>query len=444
MTTVTEYNITLGPESPVINFLPFRDSDPSQGWNASYTGNAIYAHGLGSGTPYRRTQKDGAQLELDFDGTGVYFCYSTEQGASMSLTIDGQPVGSAVSSDDTFCSATGADTLAFASGLSYGSHQAVLDVAIPQSSSSLLFYKGIVTIGAGVDGSQIDANAPTYVDDRDSGWTYGPLPQFWTVHTTSSVGDSSHTRTGTCTYASAVSASYTFTGAGAVFLIGGVANESFGYTISLDGTSASYNATNFWTSTQQLLFFQGGLNPAVEHTLIATDYNPNQPTPPQPRACFNIDALGLVQTTAPSVSSGSALGSGHAGLTEGVVAGVVVLLIPPGLGYWWYRRRRSKHANKRGATPFVLPSTMLDVEERREKAFMPAMTTTTTTSNTSPSPEEARPSLPPTHDSQGRRMTRTELYQLPIVELVDELNGRLESRPTDSASEAPPMYAPHA
>ncbi|KZO95551.1 hypothetical protein CALVIDRAFT_564603 [Calocera viscosa TUFC12733] len=444
MASVTEYNITLGSESPVFNYLPFRDSDPSQGWNASYTGDATYVPGLGSGTAFRRTQKDGAQLELDFTGTGIYLCYSAEQGASASLSIDGQSAGTAMPSDGTFCSGTGAATLAVASDLSYGSHQAVLDVAIPQTSSSLLFYEGIVTVGAGVAGSQISSTSPVYVDDRDSGWMYEPLPELWTVHTTSSSGDYDHTRTGICTYAPNVSASYNFTGAAAVFLIGGVANESFGYTITLDGTSTSYNATNFWTSERQVLFFQGGLDPTAEHTIRATNYDPNQPTPPEARACFNIDALGLIESTPPSSSSGSGTSSQHAGLIGGVVGGVVFLLLL-GLAYWWYRRRgfRLAKGTRRTPAPFVLPSTTLDVEERREKIILTSGTTTIAPSTSPPSTERTS-SVPPMHDSQTRRVTRTELNHLPLTELVDALNDRLRMQPADSAFEAPPMYVPRA
>jgi len=452
MGSVTEYNITLGSESPVFNYLPFRDTAASQGWNSSYTGNTIYVAGLGSGTAYRRSQKDGAQIELDFDGTGLYLCYTAEGGSLAALTIDGKPAGATLSTDGTFCDASGAETLVVASGLPYGSHQALLNVSIPQDTASFLFYEAVVTVSAGVEGSQIASNAPHLVDDRDPGWSFGPLPQLWSVHVTSSDGDYEHTRTGTCTYSSANEASYTFTGAGAVYLMGGVANESFGFTITLDGQSASYNATNFWTSQQQILFFQGGLNPTTEHTITATNYNPSQPVPPDDgRACFNIDALGLIQSTPPS--SGSAQSRRNAGLIAGIVVAAVLLILLAVL-YWWYRRRGGckgsvKLTWRTTPAPFVLPSTALDVEERREKSSPPTTTASNISNTINTSPPSSviliqQPSPPVPTTRQNRRMTREELYRLPLTELVVELNERTRQPQNDSSSEAPPMYAPEA
>ncbi|KZT52051.1 hypothetical protein CALCODRAFT_520967 [Calocera cornea HHB12733] len=263
MTSFTPYNISLNSSSPTFIYQPYRDGywgaqgDPAGGWRGSFTGVTSWPgagiNNLGSGSPFRETYMDGSTVTLDFEGTGVYLCF-TPTASSFTFTVDDDPVSTTGPSSDPACAARGGQVMAYAAGLTYGGHTATLRVNA-QGSTDFQFFGGVVTVG-------LNGTNPIlqYVDDTDPGWTY-ELNNTWTTSTPANDGgiDYNDTLHWMCSYGPSYTASYTFNGSSAVQLLGLLDLNIGAYTIQLDGQSYIFNGSDLWRESQQVLFFQGGL-----------------------------------------------------------------------------------------------------------------------------------------------------------------------------------------
>ncbi|EJD39561.1 hypothetical protein AURDEDRAFT_187308 [Auricularia subglabra TFB-10046 SS5] len=288
------YNVSLPPFSPLFIYGPEGDTD---GWNAAYTGATSPKDGIPSdGIPYRRTQASGSRISLTFEGTGMYLCFNAG-GASFALTLDSKLVQTTASAaGQRVCEQSGgeADTLLYASGLEYGSHAALLQVAA-SADREFRFFGGAVEIGVQTGGKTVDDSL--IIDDRDSGWMLVPGRGGgqWDFTT----GQRLFNVTGTfeCNYGSGISATYKFSGAGGAVLLGDVEFGTSPYSVQLDdGAFVNLDASSTWPDGSTPFFVAGALDPAKEHTITLRNFN-SQATSCGPTGfcCISIDAIQLLR-----------------------------------------------------------------------------------------------------------------------------------------------------
>ncbi|EJU02764.1 hypothetical protein DACRYDRAFT_99771 [Dacryopinax primogenitus] len=359
-TAVPQYNLTLSSSSPLFSYQPQRDGPPQQGWNASYTGSKVWnsTNLWGSGVPYRTTLFEGAIAQIQFTGSAIYLCF-THSSSSYTFAVDQQSVSIAGDPSDPACSTftsggANVESMVYATGLSAGQqHTATLELSVGDFTSSFNFFGGVVSLDVGQAG---DTPTRKYVNNDATGWLYAPSnasgpgasPAWWDSKNATS-GDYDGDRQVTCDYDQGTTATYTFSNASAVYLLGGVQSNTLGYSIMLDGTTATYDASSFFIQPQQVLFLASGLDPTQNHTITASDWNANAP---QTGGCLNIDALVLVEAVSPRsniTGSGGDTGSGSSTPTGTIVGGVVggvgglaLLALLLFLLLRWHRRQREQ------------------------------------------------------------------------------------------------------
>ncbi|KZP01253.1 hypothetical protein CALVIDRAFT_594752 [Calocera viscosa TUFC12733] len=335
-----------------------------QGWRASFSNLTIWPNAsinnVGSGLPLRETYLDGANVTLNFAGTAVYLCL-TPLGSSFTFTVDNNPVSTTGPASDPACVENGGQVMAYADGLTYGSHSATVRVN-SEGSTDFLFHGGVVTVGLNGTNPVVQR-----IDDTDPGWSYQPAGawSFSNVSNNDAVGDYNTTRHWMCSYGPSYTASYTFNGSSAVQLLG-LLNLNIGpYTIHLNEQSYVYNGSDLWRESQQVLFFKSTLDPTKEYTITLVNYDQAAPDAQQPVGpdfypCATVDELILTKTTpgAPSVGgsgngtspgtgsgndAGPGAGSGGASpvgaIVGGVVGGIALCILCFLLWFFWRRRR---------------------------------------------------------------------------------------------------------
>lgn len=175
------YNVSLLATSPLFSYTPSRDGDVAKTWNASYANRDIWPTQLssvrGAGAGYRRTQYAAAEIALDFEGTGLYACF-TSNGAQYTFTLDGSVVQQhedrflAAQNDTGPCTGFGAETLLAAPELNSGSHSMRLRVQASES-NEFHFFGGMITLEVTTKGYTVD---DVIIDDQDPRWTFTPAP----------------------------------------------------------------------------------------------------------------------------------------------------------------------------------------------------------------------------------------------------------------------------
>jgi len=264
------YNLTLPSYSPVFTYLPYRDGDPTQGWNSSYSESnnddpcdGDFNYCLGSGIAFRMTTSYFASFNLDFTGTAIYLCFGLGYVVG-SLNIDGAITGTVAALGDPVCAMYGAYVIAVVviDDLALAEHRATYNT---DAVDGVEFYGAAVTISAGQPGPK----KVEVIDDSDSQWNYEGN---WGWNGDDEMWNGNyHT---TATYASNSSASYTFTGASAVILRGLSGCNSGPYTVELNDQTASFNASDLhWRHAQSVLYFAGGLNPNQAYTITLFNYD---------------------------------------------------------------------------------------------------------------------------------------------------------------------------
>ncbi|EJU01018.1 hypothetical protein DACRYDRAFT_22836 [Dacryopinax primogenitus] len=500
--SIQPYNITLGEESPTFQYSPVRDGPATAGWNSSYSGTTVWLGNEGTtgiGTPYRHTELNGAGFTLNFEGTALYLCLTSNNQAVYHLTIDNVAYTTVAPSSDLACSTfPGAQTLLYANKLPYGSHIATFNTTMSGTGESLDFYGGVVTLSAGPQGTMVQPRQ--YIDDRSPVWQYQPWP--WPQG--SSTGEYNGTHSYACNYLAEVTATIQFNGSSIVMLIGSPAPNSFGYTIQFNNVETVYNSTNYWWANQQVMYFAGGLEPTHTYSLTLIDYDANQPNGPpglntSGTYCVNLDAAVLVQGTLPdssttTTSSSSITGiggatqssnadtggtgsSGSSGLSGGAIAGIVIgiVVILAIVAFVIFllsrmRKRARSHMESNGhavfsrsfgtpqppePTPFVPPPSDLPTSAFTSDAPISLLGGATSSSSfrTEKTTRSPYPNVPYTQVRHGRgttseggtsgssdpRLTNEVLQNAPTVDLVTILNQRLRREQADNIEE-PPQY----
>ncbi|EJU04485.1 hypothetical protein DACRYDRAFT_105545 [Dacryopinax primogenitus] len=365
------FNVSLGSESPMYSYYPLRNADPSQGWNAMYTGSVFSSSDqqgtLGSGTPYRMTQADHAGVSLSFNSTAAYFCVTYNGTAELYFMWDDTPASNgyptAPQPNSTACSETQTGIvpgLLATPSLEYGAHTVSVNLSRIAPGDSLLFYGGAFTTGA----TTTNPLVPVWIDDRNPNWHLLSQADVWSQKE-DWAEDYNATHTFTCAYNGATSASYTFNGmklsadpaqeltfrpeSYAVQLIGIVDyNSVFPFTISLGDNESPYmNATNSWRSDNQTFFFAGGLDPK---TTLASSSPPPTPSSNPPNTS-STPGPGS-DLTSPSLSRGA-----KAGISIGCIfAGLIIAFLA--CPAWRRAARRSRQTIREELTDAAMSEAM--------------------------------------------------------------------------------------
>lgn len=182
-----------------------------------------------------------------------------------------------------------------ADGLKDGtSHTALLQVSA-SAGSEFRFFGGTVTLGIPTNGKVVDDG--TTLDDRNPAIGYAPSTGAlaWD-HTGTGRTLYNTTLTFNCNYGATVLATYAFTGAGGVVLLGNVWQDSHAFSVTLDDATTNLDATSSWQDGQTVLFARGGLDPAVQHTVSLRDFSADDTTCNQGKyCCTGLDAITLLK-----------------------------------------------------------------------------------------------------------------------------------------------------
>ncbi|EJT96819.1 hypothetical protein DACRYDRAFT_19113 [Dacryopinax primogenitus] len=360
MSQLQPYNLSLSSSSPAFIYSPFRDGywgtngDLAGGWRSSFKGAplswpAANINNLIDGVAYEETWKDGASVTFTFEGTGFYFCLTSYAPNTYSVSMNGTAAGYLIQTGP--CGSNG-NVMAFMDNLPYGSHTVQL-VAHPTSTEldqgSVQFYGANVTLGMNGTYTQ-----NIVIDDRDPAWFYYGN---WTATTANPYATSGSLHRN-CWYNPSSLARYTFSDANVVWLLGQPWIDAGPYTVSLTGggknTTVTYNASNFWTSPQVILFAAADLDPGQKYTITLTNFDSSQPGSTIPvvanegnQTCTSVDALVLTQTQPLPSPPGGSSGNSTGPIVGGVIGGVGGLLLLA-LLWWWWRRHQARNRNPRG------------------------------------------------------------------------------------------------
>ncbi|KAH7103654.1 hypothetical protein BKA62DRAFT_654758 [Auriculariales sp. MPI-PUGE-AT-0066] len=368
------YNFTLPPIAGVWQYSPYKQAAADVGWNASFTNSPQWPDpmslsGNGNGVSYFRTQVSEAQVSLNFQGSGVFFCY-TDNGAQVALTLDGSvsTLKTAPGGSDPACQSTGASTVAYASGLAVGPHTAVVRVAA-SASHEFQFFGGMLTSVIPTNGAVgSTANiAEKWIDDTDPSWTYQPpvgAPNWDPTGTGQNLYNL--TTTFTCMYSQGNLTTRSFTGAGAAVLYGNAWRDSHDFTVELQGgglseTTSSDMSTTGWNMGQQVVWLRANLDPEQTYTITYRNWNPSNPecrgfipAGGVRYCCASIDALKLlsIEVTGapppstsnspqnPTQTTASNKSSNLGAILGGVCGGLALALAIAVLVFFLLRRRR--------------------------------------------------------------------------------------------------------
>jgi len=151
---LTPYNFTISDQSPLFQYLPFRDGPIQTSWNVTYAydQDSTWAPDtfIGAGPSSHRTQFVGASVQLDWVGTAVYL-YGEGSQDGYTIELD----GSWTNQTSTFLSTPG--LLFSQSNLTYGPHTLVLQVV----KSGATISNATITVGMGESGTK-----PHYADHQ--------------------------------------------------------------------------------------------------------------------------------------------------------------------------------------------------------------------------------------------------------------------------------------
>ncbi|KAH7103662.1 hypothetical protein BKA62DRAFT_47676 [Auriculariales sp. MPI-PUGE-AT-0066] len=362
------HDFDLSPFAGVWLYKPWRQARDDIGWNASYANSPNWPPPgeqgvLGQGQPYFRTRNDAAQVSLNFQGTGVVFCF-TSNGAQFVASVDGN-ANAFQTSDATAdgpCRDTGAQQIATASNLDFKDHTAVLRMAA-SADHEFRFMGGRMTTAvntAGFTSNVVDR----WLDDRDPGFSFvpGTGTNNWDRGDGKAQNAQNSTVTFTCAWSHERTASYTFTGAGAAVLWGYAYLDTHDYQVEVTSDSWSDKvmsdmSTTGWSYGRSPMWVRGNLDPARTYALTLRNYNDDntgcqgyqelKPNETKRWCCTALDGLQLFsgelplstgsessQTAGPPPASAGGKSSANLGAILGgvfgglaLVAAIVVLVL---------------------------------------------------------------------------------------------------------------------
>ncbi|KAF8201353.1 hypothetical protein K438DRAFT_1965849 [Mycena galopus ATCC 62051] len=423
------WNYTIPDTSPILSYHPYADGfGLTKGWQTYYTVSGFNTQpGESSqGDSYHLTSLPGAEVSLEFYGTGVYLYGSANASYEVILDNDVQslPVDSLPG------------VLYFNEDLSKNSHLVTLRVTNATGTQSVGFK------GANVTSS--DQKIPTQVfhDNSDSALSYVGN---WTTSTVHGIPNSSVTEPFHQTLDAGAAVTMNFSSSVAVGLY---ASTNLGhelYSVSLDnGAPQVYNGSTFWLVTDTVIFFQAGLDPDRTHTLNVT--NMSQDAKLTLSSIFTYE-IGLdTSQTGPSPPSNSAGAVGSSpgvsshsvkvGAIVGPIVGVTILALLS--TFLWLRFRKSRANEKTSVTPLILST--------QNHGINRALSQMTQTSprkgqSTWSAPAVPQTSLPPAHHSPPAS-TASPTSPADVNQIIELIAQRIDRRDGGQGPEnnLPPGY----
>ncbi|KAJ7116794.1 hypothetical protein C8R43DRAFT_1038081 [Mycena crocata] len=332
------WNFTIEDTSPFLTYTPYADGSNSgltKGWEPWYTESGFISQNGqgGAGDSYHLTSLDGASVNLEFYGTAVYMYGTTN--SSYDTILDHVAYTHESPASDLLLSIT---------DLKEGTHSVTLTARPTSSSQQLAFDRAVVS--APLVNNETPREA--FYDNTDA--TRLRYTGDWSSSTAPGIPNASVTHPWEQTFAQGASVSMDI-GPGAVGVsLWGMTNwGNWVFQISVDGSEKAYNGSTFWKVPDALLYYQAGLDPTKNHTVIMTN------TTPKMKLAFNSMRVYNIQTdvTPPGTNSvpvpsptNSSAPSAHSSVKAGVIAGPIigVLLVVAllcGFLYWRSRRNRS-------------------------------------------------------------------------------------------------------
>ncbi|KAJ7109800.1 hypothetical protein C8R44DRAFT_800587 [Mycena epipterygia] len=340
------WNFTFDDTSPFLTYTPYADGSYSgltNGWVPWYTGSGfISTNGEGSaGDSFHLTSLDGASVNLEFHGTAAYLYGTTN--SSYEIVLDNIASSHAPPTSDLLFSTT---------NLTEGTHSVTL-TARPSSSSRQLAFDRVVISTPLVNNT---TPAELFYDNTDTSML--KYSGNWSSAHAPGIPNASVSHPWQETFDAGASVTMDI-GLGAIGVsLWGLADwGNWLYTVSVDGAENQYNGSTFWEVPDALLFYQGGLDPTKNHTVVLTDAS-NMKLALNSIRVYNIKSAKDVAAASPSGTTASPSGTSsaiagatsastptaysavRAGVIVGPIMGVVVLALL--CGFFWWRSRRNR------------------------------------------------------------------------------------------------------
>ncbi|KAE9388666.1 hypothetical protein BT96DRAFT_926935 [Gymnopus androsaceus JB14] len=321
---MTPYNVTINSQTANLFYEPYRDGEPSGGWNLTYTliPDGAAPKTTANGTSYHRTTFPGASMALTFTGTDVYL-YGNASAGSYSVSVDGGTVTQGAND------VSQGGLLDAVTNLSYGNHTVTL---ASTGTNEVAFQYADVTIGTIPGTPELETilaitatNATSAGDLTGLGRGFNPFFSFsnteWNLPNQSEF-----------TYSNPAAtlfpfSSVTFTLANtSAFLILGPLNDDHGVfqvTMIPEGDTSNQvvqtaNGSSFLSDPQQILFWHSGMDETITYVIEVA----NTADGPQ----FGIRSLVTISSLSTNTSSGSvpAVSANSKILSNGTVAGITL------------------------------------------------------------------------------------------------------------------------
>ncbi|KAJ6489915.1 hypothetical protein C8R45DRAFT_1138813 [Mycena sanguinolenta] len=340
------WNFTIEDTSPFLTYTPYADGSNcglTNGWIPWYQKSGFLAKNgdPGVGESYHITSRNGASVSLKFYGSDIYLYGTTNSSYEITLDDVVSPYGPPTSD------------LLFSSGsIAVGTHLVTLNATPSNVEQHLAFDRAIIS-SRQVGHFFIRDATPTeaFYDNTDTArLTYTGA---WSTPSAPGIPNTSVEHPWHETDNSASVSMQIGQGAVAVSLWGMTNWGNWIYSVSLDGSTNSYNGSTFFQVPDALLFYESGLDPANNHTISLTNVSPGMNLALNSIRVYTVDiaasTAGMDSTLSPTThvtSPTAGRSSVNVGITAGATVGAALLLAFAGALLWRCLRRRAAVANE--------------------------------------------------------------------------------------------------
>ncbi|KAJ7109806.1 hypothetical protein C8R44DRAFT_883851 [Mycena epipterygia] len=346
------WNFTFDDTSPFLTYTPYANgsySGPANGWVPWYSGSGFISKNGdgGSGDSFHLTSLDGASVNLQFHGTAVYLYGTTN--SSYQIMLD---------NISSFHVPPTSDLLLSLTGLAEGTHSVTLTARPTSSSQQLAFDRAVIST------PQVNNTTPAelFYDNTDTSML--KYSGKWSAANVGGIPNASVSHPWQETYHAGASVAMNIgIGAVGVSLWGLVDWGNWLYNVSIDGAESTHNGSTFWEVPDALLFYQGGLDPTTNHTVVLTDVSQQMKLALNSIRIYSIESAKNATSSgitganhkrekgdskkkkkkAPDATKSSTLAAYFA-VPTGVIAGAIIAVVVLALlcGFFWWRSRRNR------------------------------------------------------------------------------------------------------
>ncbi|KAF8079037.1 hypothetical protein FPV67DRAFT_92828 [Lyophyllum atratum] len=343
------WNFTIDDASPYLSYSPYGDGAGFSGaWQTWYTVSGLSSapDQASRGDSYHITSSKNANVTLQFIGTGVALYGFTN--SSFDVIIDGGPrtsikapitLDSLLYSNYSLTNELHSVTLsAQPSQITNSTQTLAFDFAIASTTlANGYFVPPLVRPLFLIMSWKISENPPSPLFHDSSNTASFLYSGAWAAGMQDGVPNATVSAPFQKTAEVGASVSFSFTGANAVAVKGLASSENGMYSVSLDGSAATYNGSSLWIIPDALLYFRAGLDPNSTHQLNITNLSA--------RLCLNsIITFKHESRDATPNSTQTSAKTPHSSNKVGVILGPAIgglLFVILGI-FFWYRRRCSQ------------------------------------------------------------------------------------------------------